>query len=159
MRETGTDVAFTLMVLGFALQMALDFHPGYTDASLLPHMTFAFFHANVFHLAANMMTLHLLQPSCRNLLAAYAISFATSFLAIAPLPTMGFSGILYVLIGIRTNLFTGRFSFWKGWFVMFLFAGIAMPNVNGLLHLFCFIGGLTIRIISRISNDYAKASR
>lgn len=159
MRETGTDVAFTLVALGFALQLALDFQPGYTDASLLQHLTFAFFHANVFHLAANMMTLFLLQPSRKDLLLSYAISVAASFLAIQPLPTMGFSGILYVLIGIRTNLFTGRFTFWKGWFVLFLIAGLAMPNVNGLLHLICFICGLAIRIFRRISHDYAKASR
>lgn len=145
--------------MGYALQLALGFDAGYTDRSLLPHLLFPLFHANVFHLAANLFTASLLRYDLRDLLLAYLISLAASFAAIAQLPTMGFSGILYVLIGMRTTLFKGRFNFWKGYFVAFLLAGLVMPRVNGLLHILCFIGGLAVRFIRTTSYDYAKAGR
>ena len=159
MRTSGTALTYTLLALGFALQLALPFDAGYTDRALLPHLLFAFFHANVFHLAANLFTASLLPYDLRDLLLAYLISLAASFVAVAPLPTMGFSGILYVLIGMRTTLFRGRFTVGKGYFVAFLLAGLVLPRVNGLLHILCFIGGILVRFIRNTAHDYAKAGR
>ena len=144
MREDGKDVVFTILCLGYAMQLALDFQPGYTDCSIVPHLTFWMFHANVFHLAANMLTAMMLRYDLRTLALTCALTIALSFVAVSE-------------IGIQSTLFQGRFSFWKGWFLVFLMAGIAIPNVNGMLHLLCFIAGLGIRLFRKLTNDIAKA--
>ncbi len=158
MREDCTTHALTVLVLGFALQLALGMSVGYTDRSILPHLAFALFHANVFHLAANAMTLSLLRPSWSDLLAGFIISFLASFLAVTPMPTIGFSGVLYAMIGMRTTLFRGRFTFPKAWFSGFLLAGLFLPNVNGLLHLLCFVAGAAVQLYRRTAHDYARAN-
>ena len=159
MRELCTTIAYTALALAYCLQLALGFPVGYTDASLLPHLSFALFHANVFHLAANILTLHLLQPTGRDLATGYLISLAASFAAVTAAPTVGFSGALYAIIGMRTTLFRGRFTAPKAWFAAFLLAGLVLPRVNGLLHLLCFAAGAVVQFIRRTRDDYAKAGR
>lgn len=158
-RADGKTITFTVLCLAYALQMTLGIQAGYTDYSILPHILFSFFHANVFHLAANLLTATMLHYTFRDFVISYMLTVALSFFAVTELPTMGFSGILYVMIGINSNLFHGRFGFWKGWFVMFLLVGLVCPHMNGLLHLLCFVSGLVIQFIRKTKHDYAKAGR
>lgn len=158
MREDCTTYALTVLVLGYALQIALGLAVGYTDSSLFPHLTFCIFHANVFHLAANALTLCLLRPAGRDLLSGYIISLLASFVAVTAAPTVGFSGALYAMIGMRTTLFRGRFTFPKAWFAGFLLAGLFLPHVNGLLHVLCFVAGAAVQLYRRTADDYARAN-
>lgn len=159
MRKDCKITVFTALALAYALQVALGVGSGYCKGDLWPHLWFPFFHANIFHLAANILTLAMLRCEVRDILPAYAVAVIASFFAVASVPTMGFSGVLYVLIGMQTGIFRGRVTLPKVWFFAFLLAGLFLPRVNGLLHIVCFASGALIQLYRRLSYDYARAGR
>lgn len=70
------------------------------------HLTFHFAHANIFHLAANLLVVFLLLPQnqkSRHWLLfpiSYLIATACSFIISTHKPTLGLSGILFAYYGI-----------------------------------------------------------
>lgn len=113
------------------------------DVSVLPHFTYSFEHANVWHLLANLLVLWSVRQRM-NVAAGYAIAVAASWLPMwTDRGTVGMSGLLFAVFGIMW----GERGDWCG----FLKAGMpvilvmmAIPGINGLLHLYCYVAGFVV---------------
>lgn len=84
-----------------------------------------------------------------NVIAAYVIAVAASWMPMfSDTPTVGLSGLLFALFGIMWGE-TGLL--WKcvktG--VPVIIIMMLFPNVNGLLHLYCYMAGFIIGLIVR----------
>jgi membrane associated rhomboid family serine protease len=120
---------------------------------LATHFLYPFSHANIWHLFANILCLWMI--SCRlHPIATYLIAVACSFLpsfclydsiahcslAALTVPTYGFSGILFAIVGVswgRVHRF--RDMLWKNKWYLVLPA--FLPHVNFLIHLYCLLAG------------------
>lgn len=99
-----------------------------------------FGHANIFHFIINVSVLFSLQNKIR-VFQSYIISVLASFLPMyVQEPTVGLSAFLFSSMGQMW----GRTGRWKdaikkaGPFILFT---MLLDNVNGCLHLYCFVIG------------------
>lgn len=131
--------------------------------SLVEQMAYHhFFHGNVFHLAANLFAGYFVFKRWKawQLVTAYFIA-SISFLC-SPIPAIGFSNIIYAMIGLKSPHF--RHAWWRHPGTMiFLAVTLVMaivPNVSAITHIVSFCGGVLISILSRwvqrIKNDSAR---
>lgn len=131
--------------------------------SLMHH----FFHANIFHLAVNCFSIWSLFRkgyiySIIPLACAYAIASISWFCISAD--AIGFSNILFALIGIRTPSLRNRY--WRDPAVLsFIAITILMallPQVSAITHIVSFVLGCIVagilRIINSISRDFRRAT-
>lgn len=121
----------------------------FPGGGVLGHLLYPLSHANVFHLAANVLCLWMI-PCGLHLGSSYFVAVVCSFLpCFLGESTMGFSGVLFAIVGMswgRVNKF--RDMLWKNkyWLVIPMF----IPHVNALLHIWCLLGGW---IVGRIWQD------
>lgn len=125
------------------------------DGGFIPRLTYHFFHASLIHWFANASCLlslfFIYDMSLRSLLTAYVVaSFIplglfpdTSFI----IPTVGMSGICFVLMG-RMALFVRRKLHYQACIALYLALGFLSPNSNGWLHLYCYAAGLFVGFLN-----------
>lgn len=114
---------------------------GFSDnGSWYGHFVYMFGHANIFHFIINVSVLFSLQNKIR-IYPSYFISVLASFLPMyVQEPTVGLSAFLFSSMGQMW----GRTGRWKdairkaGPFILFT---MLLNNVNGCLHLYCFVIG------------------
>lgn len=112
----------------------------YHGCSWENHLLYSFFHVNGFHLAINLLVLWQIKGRISPV-KAFAVAVAASYLPMfVTEPTMGLSGFLFAVFGVMW----GRTGRWKdairkaGPFILFT---MLLNNVNGCLHLYCFVIG------------------
>ena len=136
------------LVLTFFLVFYWLFMPQYGFSGILSggvgvHFVYPFCHANIFHLLANLVCFWMI-PCESHLLISYLCAVLCSFLpCFCSEPTMGFSGVLFAVVGIswgRCHRFVDMI--WKN--KLFLIIPLFLPNVNGLLHVYCLVVGYFI---------------
>lgn len=126
-------------------------HVGFCPGSpLVCHLVYSFFHANIFHLAINLMVLWSIKNRI-SVLPAFVIAVLASFLPTwVNEPTMGLSGFLFAVFGIMWGG-VGRLKDAAKTVMPFILLTMFFPNINALLHLYCFwlgyIYGLTSKRI------------
>lgn len=98
-----------------------------------------FFHANLWHWAANAFALVLMRPSPKDLTLAFPI--ASLAMLCTTTPTIGFSAILYAYIGINIIRWKVSLIDWATFIVANLIT-IFIPNVAFSVHLAAFSLGL-----------------
>lgn len=112
-------------------------------------LIYSFCHANIFHLAINLIVLWNIKNNLRPVQALVIAIIASLLPMYVTAPTMGLSGFLFSSFG----LMWGRTGRWKEAFTKvmpFVMITMLVPNVNGLLHLYAFyIGYIFGYIISR----------
>lgn len=149
------------MQLLFGCPTFLHYDSGYI--SLVHH----FFHANIFHLAVNCLSIWTLFRkgyiySITPLIWAYLIASASWFCTSADV--VGFSNIIFALIGIRTPSLKSRY--WRDPAVIAFFAitilMALLPQVSAVTHVVSFVLGCmvagAIRIVNSISSDFRRAT-
>ena len=144
------------MVLILACIGGYFLHTGFYDGCpWWNHLVYSFCHANVFHLCINMMVLW----SIRNkipLAEAFGVAVVASFLPMyVDGETMGLSGFLFGAFGIMW----GRTGKWKDAFVKampFIVCTMIVPNVNGLLHLWCFWLGYIVEFLRNVFHKFLR---
>lgn len=116
---------------------------GYGD--IWNHLLYPFSHANIFHLLANILCFWMIR--CKTyLLLCFIVSFLCSFLpSLSCEPTMGFSGILFAIVGMSWGR-SGRFLEMLKRNMWFLIIPMFIPHVNGLLHVYCMLAGYILGI-------------
>lgn len=158
-----------IIVTGVLVCMMMVFGcPEYLHGSgLHVALTHHFFHVNIFHLAANALSIWLIFGKGRRygwkiLAAAYlcaTLSWYSSSGSVA-----GMSNMIFALLGLRTPSLRDRW--WRQSSVLtFLIVTVSMaliPNISTVTHLTSFIlGGICAamnRFVKRIKSDYARAS-
>ena len=126
-----------------------------------------FFHANLFHLAVNCLSLWTLfrediKYSVAPLVFAYIIGTASWFCTSADV--VGFSNIIFALIGLRTPSLNS--SWWKQPSVIMFFVITALmailPQVSAITHIVSFVLGCIVagayRVFNSICRDYSRAT-
>lgn len=133
---------------------------GYTNSLSLSgipnHLIYMFSHANVWHLAGNLFVLWILKRRLY-LLPAVIIGFVCSFLpafGLWPIGiTVGFSGVLFAVIGIKWGVYCNSFAeagrlfevcAIEEFYIKVLplaLIGIIIPHINWCLHLYCLLVG------------------
>lgn len=131
-------------------------------------LSYSFFHANIFHLAVNSLTICLLFKRKRKGLLTDLICAFIIAVIIYPLslrPVIGFSNVLYAIIGLRTPPLSS--NWWKTPQVLtFLIVTIAMaviPSISATTHIAAFILGILLaylrRLIKDLDNDIRRAGK
>lgn len=127
---------------------------GFTSFDNIPaHILYPFSHANIWHLAANILCLWMI-PCQTHIFVTYLIAVLCSFLpsisiydciaqgglAAPSEPTYGFSGVLFAIVGISWGkVHRFRDMFWKNkWY---LIIPAFFPHVNILIHVYCLLVG------------------
>jgi len=130
---------------------------GFADGSI-PYwgraLSYSFFHASIWHLAANCVAAwSLLVPRRKGLLKDMLFAYIIAVL-VFPLslrPVIGFSNLLYALCGLWTPPLNS--PWWKKTeVVIFLAVTLAMlfiPRVSGLTHILAFLAGMAIAMSRR----------
>ena len=110
--------------------------------------TYQFYHANIFHLAANLYALWIVRFDRRNILPAYIISVVAYLL----FPhAIGLSGVLMAVIGIYANK-----KVWK-YYIVFSVVTFFVPNIAFGVHTTCFVSGFIYGKIQRKIDEYRAA--
>ena len=146
-----------VLITFFALVYVIIGQPDYLlhGAPLCRALTYHFFHANVFHLLANMLPIwSLFSPKCRvrpsvgKIITAYLIATATFFVATRPI--LGLSNILFALSGLSIR----DFRRWIKQPSAIVFLGVsvimlAVPAYSGVTHLLSFSCGVVLSALYR----------
>ena len=107
------------------------------------HVLYVLSHANVWHLAANLLCLWMI-PCRLHLGSSYFVAVVCSFLpCFIDEATVGFSGVLFAIVGMswgRVRRFMDML--WRNkWFLVI---PMFIPHVNALLHVYCLIAGYLV---------------
>lgn len=163
----GNNIRIT--IIGVLVTMQLLFgcpaflHHDYGYIALVHH----FFHANIFHLAVNCLSVWTLfhkdiRYSMTPLVLAYIIGTASWFCTSADV--VGFSNIIFALIGLRTPSLSH--SWWKQSTVILFLAITALmallPQVSAVTHIVSFALGCIVagayRVVNNLSRDFRRAT-
>lgn len=110
------------------------------------HLIYSFFHANIFHLAINLIVLWSIRNKLQPLQALAIAIFASYLPMYVSEPTMGLSGFLFASFGLMWGK-TGRWLDAIKKAMPFIGCTMLLPNVNGLLHLYAFCIGFVVQYI------------
>lgn len=64
------------------------------------------------------------------------------------IPTIGLSGVCYALMGYIAFM-VQRKVYYHSWLAFYIAIGFIIPNVNGWIHLYCYIVGLAVGYLNK----------
>lgn len=136
-------------------------HSHLTYQAYWAHFTYHFFHANALHLFLNLWCflscVFLADISVRRLFAAYIIACTAP--ALSPVPTVGFSGVCFALLGLIMWQSKNKLEY-----NAYVLLGIVLPlvvvphAVNNLLHLYCYAVAVILGAFAQLSRN-SKSSQ
>ena len=139
---------------------------GTADHCFLGHLLWPLSHANVWHLAGNLYFLWVVLKEGRLYMReSYVIAVLCSFLPVVPglwdlfssgepLTTVGFSGVLCAMIGIRWGMWIGScnsvaaYGTFARRVLSFVAVGFVIPHVNWSIHLYCLMAGVVYGMVA-----------
>jgi membrane associated rhomboid family serine protease len=134
----------TKLVLSIICLVLCTWHVGfYPGCPWQNHILYSFFHVNGFHLAVNLLVLWQIRNDMKPVTSLTVATVASLLPMYVSQPTMGLSGFLFASFG----LMWGRTGRWKEALkkaMPFIICTMAVPNVNGLLHFWCFVLGYIV---------------
>lgn len=124
-------------------------------------LIYSFFHANLFHLAANAVSIWFIYDPRRkrnglNLSLAYLIAIIVY--PLSTVPAVGFSNILYAALGLRTPALSSPWWRQSNTIVLLLVmvAMLAVPRVSAVTHMAAFFLGAVGAAIGRTIQPFVK---
>lgn len=133
-------IIFTICLLFYPFSAIIGFSD---NGSWYGHFVYMFGHANIFHFIINVSVLFSLQNKIR-ICPSYFISVLSSFLPMyVQESTVGLSAFLFSSMGQMWGR-TGRWKEALKKAMPFILFTMILSNVNGLLHLWCFILGYIV---------------
>lgn len=122
----------------------------------LSHFTYSFFHANALHLILNvwcfLSCVFLADISAGKLLAAYIIACTAP--VFSPVPTIGFSGVCFALLGFIQWQSRNKLSYNVSVISCIVLPLLLLPHsVNSLLHAYCYIVAVIVGLLSQLSQS------
>lgn len=128
-------------------------------------ITYSFFHASIWHLAVNSLAIwgifrkDNLCKACRDLAVSYIIAVLVFPFSIRPV--IGFSNILYAIIGLRTPPLSSKW--WRTTpVIVFLIVTVAMlfiPRFSATTHIAAFILGIACAYVRRFNQSLVRDAR
>ncbi len=124
----------------------------YKGCSLVCRMLYPFFHANLLHVTLNVWCLlsvvFIYDVSLWRLFFAYAIAVATPSCFLMDTPTVGLSGVVYVLFG-TISFEVRRKLYYQLWMFFYVVIGFFFPNTNTWIHLYCYLAGCVVALFNK----------
>lgn len=126
----------------------------------LSHFTYSFFHANALHLILNvwcfLSCVFLADISAGKLLAAYIIACTAP--VFSPVPTIGFSGVCFALLGFIQWQSRNKLSYNVSVISCIVLPLLLLPHsVNSLLHAYCYAVAVIVGLPSH-SSQFSQTS-
>ena len=154
------EIVVVVLVAMFFVKVPATIAEGHKG--MLESLTYCFFHANVFHLAANLLaawTMLVGKNALRDLVVGFAVSTAVYFFATTPV--IGFSNVLFTILGIRAI----RHNWYCSWYFLATIAALLIsffiPKIAAVTHLAAFgLGffyGSLQKAIAKLDLDYGTA--
>lgn len=130
------------------------FHLAYQP--YLSHFTYHFFHANALHLILNiwcfLSCVFLADASAGKLFAAYIIACTAP--ALSAVPTIGFSGVCFAMLGFIQWQSRNKLSYNVSVISCIVLPLLLLPHsVNSLLHAYCYIVAVIVGLLSQLSQS------
>lgn len=119
-------------------------------------LLYPFFHAGVIHAALNAWCLLALVfghgITWKRMLAAWFMAVTVPVDALSAFlpfdnPTVGLSGVVYVLFG-SISFEVLRKRYYQCWMIFYIGIGFFMPNTNAWLHLYCYLCGFIVALLN-----------
>lgn len=130
----------------------------YAGCGVCGRTLYPFFHANLLHCTLNSWCLlslvFIYDIKIWRLSVAYLIAVTIPIDTLANLlptltqPTVGLSGIVFVLFG-SISFEVQRKRYYQMWMMFYLGVGFLFPNTNAWLHLYCYLGGLVVATLNK----------
>lgn len=122
----------------------------------LSHFTYSFFHANALHLILNvwcfLSCVFLADISAGKLLAAYIIACTAP--VFSPVPTIGFSGVCFAMLGFIQWQSRNKLSYNVSVISCIVLPLLLLPHsVNSLLHAYCYASAIIVGLLSQLSQS------
>ena len=155
-RLTIEKCTVTAVLAAWYLLMPQTGYANSPDSSVMDHLMSIVSHANVWHLGGNLFVVWLIRRRMYllpSLVTAFVMSFIPAF-GLWPIGlTMGFSGVLFAIAGIKWGIYSrhmdenqnGRVA-WVNFLTKVLplaLIGIVIPHINWCIHLYCLMTGFT----------------
>ena len=159
-------IAAVAVVAALALVYALVPVPAWMreGASLRCALLHHFWHANVFHLAANSLVLLSFGWAVRRWygLLPWAYAAASLSVLVAARPVIGFSNIIFAMSGLCATEVKGYWEKRETWVFIGMMAGMLfIPRLSAATHIASFAGGLALgfirKTIRRTADDCRRA--
>lgn len=132
-----------------------------TTSSWWSYAIFPLFHANFLHLLINCYGFHLIYSSWlfgrKTLFYAFIISMLASTVCKSNIPTIGFSGVVYALLGFN-GVYYRKLRYFLSIAVL-LAIGFFWSGTNGMLHLSCFVIAFAFAFIYKTVKSYLNDCR
>lgn len=152
----GRALRIIIIVTLVALQLVAGGVPAFMMEGpyMLRASVYSFFHANLFHLAVNCIAVwSVFAPGRRNACGNLFLSYLVAVL-VYPLsfrPVIGFSNILYCMLGLRVPPFSS--SWWKTpnaiAFIIATVVMVVIPQLSATTHIAAFLCGMALSSIHR----------
>lgn len=146
MTALAEKVMLTVVMVGwfFAMPVTGYYCDGIATHSISAHFLYMVSHGNVWHLLGNLFILWLWNGElCLSVSAV--IAFACSFLpawGLWPIGmTVGFSGVLFAMAGIRWGQSQRTLQDFCLKALPFAVLGVFIPHVNWCIHFYCIVAG------------------
>lgn len=129
----------------------------YSGCDIYSRLVYPFFHVSILHALFNAWCLlsivFIYDVSLLRMAAAYiiAVTIPTDihwFLLFFQYPTVGLSGILYILFG-SISFDVARRAYYHAWMAFYISIGFCFPNTNGMIHLYCYLCGFIIAFLNK----------
>lgn len=122
----------------------------------LSHFTYHFFHANALHLTLNiwcfLSCVFLADVSAGKLFAAYIIACTAP--ALSAVPTIGFSGVCFAMLGFIQWQSRNKLSYNVSIISCIVLPLLLLPHsVNSLLHAYCYAAAVIVGLLSQLSQS------
>ena len=132
----------------------------YAGAPWYKHLSYHFFHASALHALMNAWCLLCVvfryDVSLWAIISAFVIAslypadtlYSIFTLDSLTIPTIGLSGVCYALMGYIAFK-VARKAYYHLWLAFYIVIGFLFPNVNGWVHLYCYVVGLLVGYLNK----------
>lgn len=121
------------------------------------HFTYFAFHANIFHLALNLLVLWSVKRNKIESVKAYLICVAASWMPMyVDGQTLGLSGFLFAMFGLMWGKVNKPMLAIKT-AAPIIIVTMLLPNVNGLLHLYSYVMGYLLSCLTSVLYRHYRA--
>lgn len=148
-----TALIISVIIIGLSFIKIYDWHSVgiYQGCTLACRFIYPFFHANLMHALVNawcLLSVVFVYDNISRLRIAFAYLVTISAPAFSLEPTVGLSGVVYVLFG-SISFEVGRRLYYQLWVLFYLCIGFFFPYTNAWLHLYCYACGVVAAILNK----------
>lgn len=149
-----TSLLVSVIVLCLALQGPHDWYSVGIHLGCRPscRMLYPFYHAGIIHASLNAWCLlsitFIYDITLWRLALAYVMATTIPSLFLSHIPTVGLSGVVFMLFG-SISFDVERKLYYQLWMFLYLAAGFLFPNTNAWVHLYCYAAGFTLALLNK----------